>query len=467
MTYHYTAYNYIWGTNGNDNIHGTRGNDLIFGKDGNDVIYAGYGRDVIFAGKGDDKIYGGFGNDYIDGGEGNDTVSWSHWHYGLHADLKTQRVYAYNGGGTEYMRSIENMDGSQGNDVLKGDHQANEINGLNGNDKIFGRGGNDKLRGQNGHDRLFGGDGNDLLNGGDGNDRSYGGKGNDRIIGGMGGNDLLDGGSGYDIADYGHLDEAITVSVRGVVHKGNNTCDQLRNIETIIGAEGQDNVLDASDAPHGVAIDVDLAEYSITVEDKAQGNPTYQIRNFVSVIGTKENDSLRGDGGYNKLEGGLGMDELYGAGGNDVLDGGLGDDWLFGGLGDDRLFGREGNDSLVGDGGNDTLIALQGDDVLNGTNATLAGAGERDNLIGGVDNDRFILGDAHRAYYTAEGALDFAVITDFSVGSDKVVLHGSAHEYTLVTDNGDTSILKHGDRIGVLQDIAHISLNSHSFEYVS
>ena len=462
MTYYY---NYIWGSHGNNTIHGSYGNDVIYGKDGNDVIYAGYGRDVIYAGRGNDKIYGGFGNDYIDGGEGNDTVSWEHWRHGLYADLSSQHVYFYNGGGREYMRSIENMDGSQGSDTLKGSEVANVINGLSGNDRVFGRGGNDTLRGQAGRDRLYGGSGNDLLNGGSGNDRSYGGSGNDRIIGGSG-NDIVNGGSGFDVADYGHLKSAITYQTNGVVHKGDGTCDWLTSIETIVGAAGQANTLNASQEGAGIAVDVDLAQHLITVENAALNNPTFEIRNFANVIGTDKNDSLRGDAGSNELTGGQGMDELYGAAGDDTLDGGLGDDWLFGGLGDDTIFGREGNDALLGDGGNDLLIALQGADVLNGTNAELAGANERDTLIGGTDGDRFILGDAKQAYYTANGFLDFAVVRDFQVGSDVMVLNGSAADYTLRLREGNTDILRHGDRIASVQDVTHIDLNSSSFEFV-
>ncbi|MEL6556238.1 MAG: calcium-binding protein [Cyanobacteria bacterium J06621_11] len=466
MTYFYSYYNYIWGSHGDDTIHGTHGNDVIFGKDGNDVIYAGYGRDVIYAGAGDDKIYGGFGNDYISGGEGNDTVSWEHWGKGLYADLSSQRVYFYKGGGAEYMHSIENMDGSQGNDILKGNNIANVINGLNGNDRIFGRGGNDTLRGQAGHDRLYGGSGNDKLNGGEGNDRSYGGSGNDRIIGGQG-NDKINGGSGFDIADYGHLDNAITYQTNGIVHKGDGSCDVLTSIEIIVGTEGKVNTFDASREGAGIAIDLDLAQNLVTIENAALNNPTFEIYNFVDVVGTDENDTLRGDEQNNELIGGRGMDELYGAEGDDRIDGGLGDDWLFGGLGDDTIFGREGNDSLLGDGGNDLLIALQGNDVLNGTNAELAGAFERDTLIGGTDGDRFILGDAHRAYYATNGGQDFAVVRDFQVGSDVIVLHGSAAEYELKLRDGNTDILIGGDRIASIQDIVEIELTSSSFKFVS
>ncbi|MEL6260205.1 MAG: calcium-binding protein [Cyanobacteria bacterium J06623_5] len=466
MTYYYTPYNYIWGTEESDNIHGTHGNDYIVGKAGDDVIYAGYGRDVIFAGEGNDTIYGGFGNDYIHGGEGTDTVSYSHWHYGLYADLASQCVYAFNGGGSEYIISIENIDGSLGSDYLKGSAVDNVINGLKGNDRIFGRDGNDTLGGQAGHDRLFGGNGKDTLSGGAGNDKSYGGAGNDLIIGGTG-HDLVNGGSGYDVADYSALDEAITFEVVGAVDKGTAGRDHLVSIETVIGAAGQANTIDGSVQTGDVAIEVDLSQHMMTVEN-LPNNPTYIVKNFVNVIGTDNNDFLRGDAGANELIGNDGMDELFGKEGNDVLDGGLGKDWIYGGLGDDTLFGREGDDLLIGGGGNDLLVALQGSDKLNGTDAKYAGAGERDTLIGGTDGDLFILGDEHRAYYAANGGQDFALVRDFQIGADVMVLHGSAHDYTLNVKNGNTEILRHGDRIATVADITHLDLtDTDVFGYLS
>lgn len=102
------------------------------------------------------------------------------------------------------------------------------------------------------------------------------------------------------------------------------------------------------------------------------------------LVGTEDDDTIRGFGGYNLLYGRGGNDtiyngndggSLYGEAGNDVLYAGAGGDALFGGIGNDQLnggssnnllLGDEGDDALNGGDGNDTLYGGNGADVLNG-----------------------------------------------------------------------------------------------------
>jgi serralysin len=86
------------------------------------------------------------------------------------------------------------IQGTQGDDTLRG---------TTGADAIYGLGGNDTLIGDNGHDRLYGGAGNDLLEGGKGADSMYGGAGDDTIHGTQGA-DLLNGGLGADTFQFAH-----------------------------------------------------------------------------------------------------------------------------------------------------------------------------------------------------------------------------------------------------------------------
>ena len=67
---------------------------------------------------------------------------------------------------------IENIIGSNGNDILAMDDGDNSIWGGQGNDTLNGRGGDDTLYGGTGDDILYGGSGNDLFvfANGDGND---------------------------------------------------------------------------------------------------------------------------------------------------------------------------------------------------------------------------------------------------------------------------------------------------------
>jgi Ca2+-binding RTX toxin-like protein len=81
------------------------------------------------------------------------------------------------------------------------------INGTNGNDLLRGYAGNDVINAGAGNDIAYGGAGADTLNGDAGNDVLYGGVGNDRLNGGLGqdklvggtGNDTLTGGDGNDV----------------------------------------------------------------------------------------------------------------------------------------------------------------------------------------------------------------------------------------------------------------------------
>lgn len=103
--------------------------------------------------------------------------------------------------GIAYGANIENVNGTQGNDLIHGNELNNIIRGNNGNDTLYGEKGNDILYSGVGNDVLYGGDGNDILyggagvktlNGGDGNDSFYiakdsvnylyGGQGNDKYV---------------------------------------------------------------------------------------------------------------------------------------------------------------------------------------------------------------------------------------------------------------------------------------------
>ncbi|MEG4837866.1 calcium-binding protein [Microcoleus sp. B9-D4] len=74
----------------------------------------------------------------------------------------------------------------------------NNINGTDGNDILFGTSDNDIINGVEGNDVLMGLRGNDMLVGGDGSDVLNGGKGFDTLNGGLG-NDILVGGGGNDV----------------------------------------------------------------------------------------------------------------------------------------------------------------------------------------------------------------------------------------------------------------------------
>ncbi|MEQ6203606.1 hypothetical protein ABMC88_11185 [Sulfitobacter sp. HNIBRBA2951] len=75
----------------------------------------------------------------------------------------------------DVLTNIENVIGTGFNDYLRGNADADEMTGGDGNDYIASFEGNDLLIGGIGNDRLFGGVGEDSLRGGDGDDLLVGG----------------------------------------------------------------------------------------------------------------------------------------------------------------------------------------------------------------------------------------------------------------------------------------------------
>lgn len=78
------------------------------------------------------------------------------------------------------------IEGSTGNDILRGGRRDDVICGGLGNDTIRGGAGDDILRGGLGNDTLRGDSGDDYLFGGPGNDNMLGGPGDDSLVGGRG-----------------------------------------------------------------------------------------------------------------------------------------------------------------------------------------------------------------------------------------------------------------------------------------
>jgi hypothetical protein len=149
--------------------------------------------------------------------------------------------------------------------------------------------------------------------------------------------------------------------------------------------------------------------------------------------GTAGDDTLRGRGGNNFITAGAGNDTINGNQGNDSINGEAGNDRVNGGSDNDLILGGDGNDNLFGDLGNDQLSGEAGNDSLTGVSitATTFGTNEIDTLSGNSGSDRFILGDATRAYYgnavnTDPGIRDYALISDFEIALDEIQLFRGA-----------------------------------------
>ncbi|MEM6451758.1 MAG: NF038122 family metalloprotease, partial [Cyanobacteria bacterium P01_D01_bin.105] len=120
---------------------------------------------------------------------------------------------------------------------------------------------------------------------------------------------------------------------------------------------------------------------------------------------------------------------------------------------------ESGNDVMVGGIGNDVLYGELGDDILDGSNGQARGAFERDVLAGGDGADRFILGNANGAYYTANGNFDYALIKDFNAAEDTIQLNGSVGNYTQQQQDNDTYLYNQSELVAVLENTNSVDFN--------
>ena len=318
-----------------DTITGSRYNNILDGGAGGDTLVGGGGNDRLLGGGGGDTLQGGAGNDFIDGGEGEgDTVSYEGENTGVRVILRDDNAAGNPVFATfvrtrsrelDRIRNVENIKGSEGNDVLVGDSAANRLEGLGGDDIINGVGGADEL---------LGGAGNDQIR----FSTSVKPEGGDFAV------DVVDGGAGEDTADFS----------RAFFRDGG-----VRDIYGI-KVDLTDSV-DDTDA-NGVVTKVNVAEVNL---NRAAPNDDIQVAsldNIENVYGTNladvitggaEDNVIIGNGGNDVIDGGDGANKLYGGAGGDTLIGGVGNDKLYGGDGADALRGGDGTNELRGGGGRD------------------------------------------------------------------------------------------------------------------
>ena len=364
---------------------------------------------------------------------------------GFNRDDFTSLKYRGGGGDDQFVNHTDikvSAFGGEGNDVLVGGSDKDELRGEGGNDVLVGGGGNDLLigasgddvlQGEQGVDKLLGGDGNDRLEGGDQDDTLRGGNGSDTLIGGDGadrvdgdaGDDTIEGGAGDDTL-YGHGGED---DIRGGGGNdrldGGDDDDQLfaeagRN--TLIGGAGNDLLFGADEA------------------DELRGDGGDDV-----LIGGGGNDVLDGDDGNDTLGGGLGDDTISGHAGQDVLHGGGGNDTLSGGDGDDQLFASTGRNTLLGGEGNDILTGADGADVLKGNNGddVLIGGWGNDQLDGDAGDDQLDggAGDDTLAGHAGEDVLRGGEGDDtLSGGDENDQLFADAGRNTLLGGAGDDAL---------------------------
>ena len=160
----------ITGDDKNNHIVGLNGNDKIYAGAGDDTIVAGNGENIIYAEEGNDLIIGSPGAEIIDGGEGNDSITYRHSTHGIKVDLKTG---VCSGGFAEgdKLTNIDNLEGSEFNDVIYDNNDDNLIVTNDGSDIVYLSDGNDVVFTGGNDDKVYiNGKGNKFIAGGENSD---------------------------------------------------------------------------------------------------------------------------------------------------------------------------------------------------------------------------------------------------------------------------------------------------------
>jgi len=388
----------------NNIVHALGGDDIIKTFDGDDTIDAGRGDDIIDAGKGNDYIFQTLEKekDQIDGGQGQDTLSYyeqtnfknSKPHYndnmhidsvGIRADLIAGIVIKFSKKRSVFndddstkltlpksshviydqISNIENMEGTDLNDMIFGSQEANVIRTYAGNDQINARGGNDLIDVGAGDDLVYAGSGDDEINAGVGNDIIFGGDGDD-LFQQMDdhGQDDFDGGNGLDMINYSKL---------------------LPDRHVIVDL---------------------LNAYAEKHFKKADGTTTHvkdKLKHIEGVVGTQGNDHLFGDDEDNLLDGMNGDNLIQGRGGNDRLRGGKGNDTYQFAVGD----GHDHIEDRGGDADRVSFTASLDQYTLNkkGYNLIIIGNNNRDS----VTVSGHFLNDFNKLEYISWNSKDYNV----------------------------------------------------------
>ncbi|UCJ11581.1 MAG: hypothetical protein JWS08_17790 [Phormidium sp. PBR-2020] len=201
------------------------------------------------------------------------------------------------------------------------------------------------------------------------------------------------------------------------------------------------NFFTASDNNRGNDV-VNGTEGDDTIASGGSNDIIFGTEGDDTIAGTNGNDTIIGNAGNDIINGGNGDDILAGGDGNDILDGGDGNDIIFGNTGNDTLFGGPGNDILFGGQDDDILFGGDGDD-------TLSGDFGNDTLTGGAGANTFILRDVPGS----------DLITDFTVGTDKIGLSQplTFDALTLEVSDSSTTISFSGELLATLSGVANLS----------
>jgi Ca2+-binding RTX toxin-like protein len=432
-------------------------------------------------GSGNDVFITNGASNLIEGGEGSDTVVFSNV-TGVNVTLNdtgADVIVDHGGGEVDTLRSIENIGGTAGNDVITGNSLDNVLTG-----------------GSSGTDRLSGGDGSDRLVGGGFSTI------NTAIVSKAAATANLSTATAVNpqaLNAYTLLADASITNATTVPHATINATatgggleyyridatagataifdidassidtwiELVRADGTTVLAQNDDSTGDAGSSAGNSYLSYTFAEAGVyyirvgrwtqnsdTVAQPLATGTTYTLHISLSSAAVNASPIIASNNSSAILEGGNGDDFLQGTLGNDVMDGGAGNDTASfvtafsnnaigvtvdlnvqgvaqdtGAAGTDRLSGIE---NLIGSQYNDTLTGDDKDNVIEG------GLGN-DVLSGGAGDDTASYAGAGAAV-TVSLALQGAAQATGSAGSDTLTsfenLAGSAYNDTLTGDSG-------------------------------
>ena len=438
------------GAGADADVQGNAGNDIILGDNGTINLTGGVLSDISTEGQpigGADKLWGDSGadgNDIIIGGPDGDEI------YGEEdADILIGDNGAVNDTGDQFIQSFsETSDGSD------------EAYGQEGEDKILGGGGDDHLYGDRNPDGSLAGSDPDILIG-DGGIIAYGGSkfefedvaeilstsetgGNDTIEG-NGGTDIAFGGAADDTI-YGQADNDILLGDNGSIDMAassiNSVVDTGDGADTICGQESEDKILGGGGGDY------------LYGDENGAGEDTSLRRDI--IIGDAGAIVYSGDGF--SFEDVTGVSAAGDTGGSDTVEGNDGDDLILGGgAGDARLSGNGGDDVLFGDGGRVDLNAGLATVITNcgessGGADEIHGDSGGDMVLGGASGDAIsgdsggdiLLGDNGRIALSG-GQISTIDTTGESSGGADTIDGDEAEDIIIGGPNGSSDVIQGDD----------------------
>lgn len=254
-----------------ENVTGSVFGDTLLGDDNDNRLVGGGGLDLLG---------GRLGDDTLDGGRDGAYATWAGEDGAVTVDLAEGSATEWDGG-HDTLISIIGAVGTDFNDTLSGDANANRLEGGKGDDTLNGRAGDDIL---------MGGDGADTLR----------------------------GGAGTDTADYSGGGPARVSLASGEAVDSSGTIDHLSGIENLIGSLSPDFLVGDDGTNRltgGVGADTltgrggadtfvftDRLDFGDTIRDFQSGLDRIEIDNAVIGTGTVSFDAasrhvlLQGDG---------------------------------------------------------------------------------------------------------------------------------------------------------------------------